>query len=73
MIPHRPDRVLDPLGAYGRAKAAGEEGVEQVLGGSGRSDRAVTPGEGGQPLPLQRLSTLAAGRRHAAALAGQSR
>jgi dTDP-4-dehydrorhamnose reductase len=34
--PYRPDQARDPLGAYGRTKAAGEEAVEQVLGGSGR-------------------------------------
>lgn len=35
--PYRPGQARDPLGAYGRTKAAGEEAVEQVLGGSGRS------------------------------------
>lgn len=30
------EQARDPLGAYGRTKAAGEEAVEQVLGGSGR-------------------------------------
>ncbi|MBM5826077.1 MAG: dTDP-4-dehydrorhamnose reductase [Cyanobacteria bacterium M_surface_10_m2_119] len=34
--PYRPEQARDPLGAYGRTKAAGEEAVEQVLGGSGR-------------------------------------
>jgi len=40
--PYRPEQSRDPLGAYGRTKAAGEEAVEQVLGlaaggaGSGR-------------------------------------
>ena len=34
--PYRPEQARDPLGAYGRTKAAGEETVEQVLGGSGR-------------------------------------
>jgi dTDP-4-dehydrorhamnose reductase len=34
--PYRPDQARDPLGAYGRTKAVGEEAVEQVLGGSGR-------------------------------------
>jgi dTDP-4-dehydrorhamnose reductase len=34
--PNRPEQTRDPLGAYGRNKAAGEEAVEQVLGGSGR-------------------------------------
>ena len=34
--PYRPDQARDPLGAYGRTKAAGEEAVEAVLGGSGR-------------------------------------
>ncbi len=34
--PYRPDQPRDPLGAYGRSKAAGEEAVEQLLGGSGR-------------------------------------
>ena len=36
--PYRPDQARDPLGVYGASKAAGEEAVEQVLGGS---DRAV--------------------------------
>jgi len=30
--PYRPEQSRDPLGAYGRTKAAGEEAVEQVLG-----------------------------------------
>jgi dTDP-4-dehydrorhamnose reductase len=34
--PYRPEQARDPLGAYGRTKAAGEEAVEQVLGGSSR-------------------------------------
>jgi dTDP-4-dehydrorhamnose reductase len=34
--PYRPEQARDPLGAYGRTKAAGEEAVEQVLGGTGR-------------------------------------
>ena len=34
--PYRPEQARDPLGAYGRTKAAGEEAVEEVLGGSGR-------------------------------------
>jgi dTDP-4-dehydrorhamnose reductase len=34
--PYRPEQARDPLGAYGLSKAAGEEAVEQVLGGSGR-------------------------------------
>ena len=34
--PYRPKQARDPLGAYGRTKAAGEEAVEEVLGGSGR-------------------------------------
>ena len=34
--PYRPEQARDPLGAYGRTKAAGEEAVDQVLGGSGR-------------------------------------
>ena len=34
--PYQPSQARDPLGAYGRTKAAGEEAVEQVLGGSGR-------------------------------------
>jgi dTDP-4-dehydrorhamnose reductase len=34
--PYRPEQGRDPLGTYGRTKAAGEEAVEQVLGGSGR-------------------------------------
>ena len=35
--PYRPEQCRDPLGAYGRTKAAGEKEVEQVLGGSGQS------------------------------------
>jgi dTDP-4-dehydrorhamnose reductase len=34
--PYRPEQPREPLGAYGRTKAAGEEAVEEVLGGSGR-------------------------------------
>jgi dTDP-4-dehydrorhamnose reductase len=34
--PYRPEQSRDPLGTYGRTKAAGEEAVEEVLGGSGR-------------------------------------
>ena len=34
--PYRPEQARDPLGVYGRTKAAGEEAVEEVLGGSGR-------------------------------------
>jgi len=34
--PYRPEQARDPLGAYGRTNAAGEEAVEQVLGGSSR-------------------------------------
>jgi dTDP-4-dehydrorhamnose reductase len=34
--PYQPSQARDPLGAYGRTKATGEEAVEQVLGGSGR-------------------------------------
>jgi dTDP-4-dehydrorhamnose reductase len=34
--PYRPEQDRDPLGVYGASKAAGEEAVEQVLGGSGR-------------------------------------
>lgn len=30
--PYRPEEGRDPLGAYGRTKAAGEEAVEQLLG-----------------------------------------
>ena len=30
--PYRPEQARDPLGAYGRTKAAGEETVEQLLG-----------------------------------------
>jgi dTDP-4-dehydrorhamnose reductase len=33
--PYRPDQARDPLGAYGRTKAAGEEAVEQLLAPSG--------------------------------------
>jgi dTDP-4-dehydrorhamnose reductase len=33
--PYRPEQARDPLGAYGRTKAAGEEAVEEMLGGSG--------------------------------------
>jgi dTDP-4-dehydrorhamnose reductase len=32
--PYRPEQSRDPLGAYGATKAAGEEAVEEVLGGS---------------------------------------
>ena len=32
----RAEQARDPLGAYGRTKAAGEEAVEQVLGDTGR-------------------------------------
>ncbi len=34
--PYRPDQGRDPLGAYGRTKAAGEEAVEQLLAPSGQ-------------------------------------
>ena len=34
--PYRPGQPRDPLGAYGRTTAAGEEAVEQVLGGTGQ-------------------------------------
>ena len=34
--PYRPEQSRDPLGAYGATKAAGEEAVERVLGGSGQ-------------------------------------
>ena len=34
--PYRPEQSRDPLGAYGRTKAAGEEAVEQVLSDTGR-------------------------------------
>ena len=34
--PYRPEQPRDPLGVYGASKAAGEQAVEQVLGGSGR-------------------------------------
>jgi dTDP-4-dehydrorhamnose reductase len=34
--PYRPEQARYPLGAYGATKAAGEEAVEQVLGGSGQ-------------------------------------
>jgi dTDP-4-dehydrorhamnose reductase len=34
--PYRPEQSRDPLGVYGRTKAAGEEAVEQVLGSTGR-------------------------------------
>jgi dTDP-4-dehydrorhamnose reductase len=33
--PYRPQQARDPLGVYGRTKAAGEEAVEEVLGASG--------------------------------------
>jgi dTDP-4-dehydrorhamnose reductase len=33
--PYRPEQARDPLGVYGRTKAAGEEAVEEVLGASG--------------------------------------
>ncbi len=35
--PYRPEQQRDPLGVYGRTKAAGEEAVEELLGSSGRS------------------------------------
>jgi dTDP-4-dehydrorhamnose reductase len=34
--PYRPEQPRDPLGAYGRTKAAGEEAVEQLLAASGQ-------------------------------------
>jgi dTDP-4-dehydrorhamnose reductase len=34
--PYRPEQSRDPLGAYGRTKAAGEEAVEQLLASSGQ-------------------------------------
>lgn len=34
--PYRPEQSRDPMGVYGSTKAAGEEAVEQVLGGSDR-------------------------------------
>ena len=34
--PYRPEQARDPLVAYGRTKAAGEEAVEQVLSDTGR-------------------------------------
>ena len=34
--PYRPEQSRDSLGTYGRTKAAGEEAVEAVLGGSGQ-------------------------------------
>ncbi|MFM7550468.1 MAG: SDR family oxidoreductase, partial [Cyanobacteriota bacterium] len=34
--PYLPKQSRNPLGAYGRTKAAGEKAVEEVLGGSGR-------------------------------------
>jgi dTDP-4-dehydrorhamnose reductase len=34
--PYRPEQARDPLGAYGRTKAAGEEAVEQLLTPGGR-------------------------------------
>lgn len=35
--PYRPEQTRDPLGVYGASKAAGEQAVEQLLGGSGRA------------------------------------
>jgi dTDP-4-dehydrorhamnose reductase len=35
--PYRPEQGRDPLGAYGRTKAAGEEAVEQLFGTSGQA------------------------------------
>jgi dTDP-4-dehydrorhamnose reductase len=34
--PYRPEQSRDPLGSYGRSKAAGEEAVEQLLASSGQ-------------------------------------
>ena len=34
--PYRPDQACDPLGVYGASKAAGEDAVEQLLGGPGK-------------------------------------
>jgi dTDP-4-dehydrorhamnose reductase len=34
--PYRPEQSRDPLGSYGRTKAAGEEAVEQLLGATTR-------------------------------------
>jgi dTDP-4-dehydrorhamnose reductase len=34
--PYRPEQARNPLGVYGLSKAAGEEAVEQLLGGTGR-------------------------------------
>ncbi len=34
--PYRPEQQRDPLGVYGRTKAAGEEAVEELLGASGQ-------------------------------------
>ena len=34
--PYRPEQARDPLGVYGVSKAAGEEALEQLLGGEGR-------------------------------------
>jgi dTDP-4-dehydrorhamnose reductase len=34
--PYRPEQPRDPLGAYGRTKAAGEEAVQQLLAASGQ-------------------------------------
>jgi dTDP-4-dehydrorhamnose reductase len=35
--PYHPDQGPDPLGAYGRTKAAGEEAVEQLLAASNQA------------------------------------
>ena len=35
--PYRPDQARDPLGVYGASKAAGEDAVEQLLGGPGEA------------------------------------
>ena len=54
----RPEQARDSLGTYGRTKAAGEEAVEAVLGGSGQGVILRTSwviGPAGKNLTMLRL------------------